>query len=270
MAIPEPGDHGRPIEFGASIEFAAPIEFGARAAPCPQEALMSTPIRFWFDFVSPYSYLASTQIRALAARHGRDLEPVPVLFAAMLGATGSRGPAEIPAKRAYVHRDILRIARGLGVPIEPPATHPFNPLTALRATGCVDDRDARWRFIEALFHATWVTSRRVDQPEVVARTADSIGLDGETLIARSREAGAKATLRRATEEALALRAFGVPTMRVDGELFWGVDSLARLERLLQGDRATTEEHLERWARVTPSAMRQPELAASPSEAGARK
>jgi 2-hydroxychromene-2-carboxylate isomerase len=216
---------------------------------------MATAIRFLFDYVSPYAYLASTQIRAVAARRARDVEAVPVLFAAMLDATGGRGPAEIPAKREYMFRDVVRLGRGLAVPIEPPATHPFNPLAALRVTGCVEDVAARWRLVDAIYRATWVEGQHVDQPEVVARIASDAGLDGAALVERAGAAEAKAVLRRATEDAVAAGAFGVPTMLVDGELFWGVDSLPLLDRFLGGENAVDAAVVERWRRVAPSATR---------------
>jgi|SRR5580692_3179984 protein-disulfide isomerase-like protein with CxxC motif len=128
------------------------------------------------------SYLASTQIRALAQRHGRDVEAVPVLFAGMLEATGNRGLAEIPAKREYMLWDVVRIARALGVRIEPPATHPFNPLTALRVAGCIAEQGARWQFVDAVYRAGWVEGQRVDQPEIVARIANGVGQHGGELV----------------------------------------------------------------------------------------
>jgi 2-hydroxychromene-2-carboxylate isomerase len=216
---------------------------------------VNDPIRFLFDYVSPYSYLASTQIHALAARHGREVEAVPVLFAGMLDATGGRGPAEIPAKREYMVRDVVRIARALGVTIEAPATHPFNPLTALRVTGCVHEQATRWRLVDAIYRSTWVKAERVDQPEVVARDADAVGLDGRALVEQAASAEAKARLRQATEEALRAGAFGVPTMVVDGQLFWGVDSLPYLERFLWGDKGADTATVARWRAVAPSAAR---------------
>ena len=77
-------------------------------------------LRFHFDYLSPYAYLAWTQIHALAQRHGRTVEPVPTLFAALLAHGGTKGPAEIPAKRIYVFKDALRTARLLGVPLQLP------------------------------------------------------------------------------------------------------------------------------------------------------
>ncbi len=211
---------------------------------------MTSAIRFLFDYVSPYSYLASTQIRTLARRYARDVEAIPVLFARMLNATGSRGPAEIPSRRDYMFRDILRLARMLDVPIEPPASHPFNPLTALRVTGCVEPREDRWRLVEALYAATWVRGSCVDQPDVVALTAGEAGFDGAALLEQAASAESKERLRDATERAIGAGVFGVPTILVDGELFWGVDSLPLMERFLAGERATDAERLERWRRVT--------------------
>jgi 2-hydroxychromene-2-carboxylate isomerase len=209
---------------------------------------MREPILFYFDYISPYAYLASTQLPALAARHGLEIRAVPVLFAAMLDASGARGPAEIPLKREYMFRDVNRLAKMFGVTIEPPATHPFNPLAALRMSHAADD----WRLVEALHRATWVDARRVDQPDVVIAVANEIGLDGKALFEKSQSAEIKARVRAVTEEAIGRGAFGVPTMIVNDELFWGVDSLPLLERFTStGERVDVS----RWRAIAPSAVR---------------
>jgi 2-hydroxychromene-2-carboxylate isomerase len=216
---------------------------------------MPGAIRFLFDYISPYSYLASTQIQALANRHERTVEAVPILFAGLLESTGSRGPAEVPPRRAYMHVDVMRLGRLLGVPIEAPATHPFNPLSALRATWCVTDESRRWRLVEAFYRATWVRALRIDRPEVVAAVATQAGFDGAALIEQSSAPEIKECLRSATQEAIALGAFGVPTILVDGELFWGVDSLPLIDRFLSGEKAFDAERLARWRALVPSAQR---------------
>lgn len=205
---------------------------------------MKRRIAFYFDYVSPYAYLASTQIRAIGERHGVEVEAVPVLFAAMLGSTGSRGPAEIPVRRAYMYRDVVRLGRALDVPIAPPATHPFNPLAALRFTHALEKAEERWRLIEALFRAAWVEGCRVDDPHVVAAVAAEQGFDADALAARA-----------VTDESIAMGVFGVPTMIIDGELFWGVDSIHLLERYLTKKDVPDPEELARWRAVVPSAMR---------------
>ena len=208
------------------------------------------PIRFYFDYISPYAYLASTQIRALGAKYGRAVTPIPVLFAAMLDASGARGPAEIPAKREYMFRDVNRLARMLDVPIAPPATHPFHPLLALRATTAAAEAGvtAQWRLVDALYRAVWVEGRRIDQAEVVSAIA------GAELVERAQAPDVKTKLRDRTAEAIAAGAFGVPTILADAELFWGVDSLPLLARFLGGERLDAST-LERWRALVPSAVR---------------
>ena len=114
------------------------------------------PIRLYFDFISPYAYLAWKGVHALAAEHGRSVEAVPILFAALLDAHGTKGPAEVPAKREYVFKDALRRATMAGLTLVPPPAHPFNPLLALRAASFpADDPAGQRRLIDELFAATW-------------------------------------------------------------------------------------------------------------------
>src|SRR4051795_1024240 len=119
----------------------------------------SPTITFYFDFISPYAFIAWTQIHAIAERNGCDVDAVPVLFAGLLDAHGTKGPAEVPAKRVYTFRDAYRKAHRLGLPpIRPPPPPPFNPLLALRAA-CLPSTllpgDAQRRLIDALYAATW-------------------------------------------------------------------------------------------------------------------
>src|SRR5262245_18617729 len=113
------------------------------------------PIRFHFDYLSPYAYIAWTQIHALGERHGRAIDPVSTLLAALLAAGETKGPAEIPAKRVWVFKDSFRTAKLLGIPFGPPATHPFNPLLALRISALDQPADEKRRAVDALFAATW-------------------------------------------------------------------------------------------------------------------
>jgi 2-hydroxychromene-2-carboxylate isomerase len=201
-------------------------------------------IDFYFDFISPYAYLAWTQIRPLAARHGRDVRPIPVLFAALLGHSGTLGPAEIPLKRAYLYKDTKRLAATFGVPFAPPPTHPFNPLLALRIAGI----DAST--IDPLYNAVWGDGGGIDSPERVAAI-----LGDDSLIARANEPAAKARLREATDAAIAAGVFGVPSMIADGELFWGCDSFGHLERFLEGNDPITPRDKEIYRALVPSATR---------------
>jgi 2-hydroxychromene-2-carboxylate isomerase len=213
-------------------------------------------VRFHFDFISPYAYLAWTQISALAERCGASVEPTPVLFAALLNHHGQKGPAEIPAKRRYVFKDVLRRGALLGVPIAPPPTHPFNPLLALR-TVLVAPAERQRALIDALFAATWGRARvkGLERPETVAAAAEEAGVAAPPLLERAGSQEAKDALRRVTDHAIAVGVFGVPTMVVDGELFWGLDSLDLLERHLGGEDSITPEVLAGLLDVSASAQR---------------
>src|SRR5580658_2214874 len=168
-------------------------------------------ITFFFDFISPYAYLAWTQIHALAERHGREVVPRPVLFAALLDANGQKGPAEIPRKRAYTFKDAVRSARRLGVPIAAPASHPFNPLLALRVASADVSPEERRALVDALFAATWQRSVDVTDPSKVSDIARGAGLDDDRLIEWARSNEAKERVKKTTDEALDAGAFGVPT-----------------------------------------------------------
>lgn len=218
-------------------------------------AMSRGPIEFYYDFISHNAYLAWTQLPALAARHGRTIEFVPVLFGAMLEANGQLGPAEIAPKRDWMIRDVLRKAARLGVPLEPPASHPFNPLTALRAASQPLPDGKLAALTDALFRAAWCERRSLEDPAVVADVASSVGLDGAAVVARCADPDVKARLRARTEAAMAAGVFGVPSMRVDGELFWGFDDFAHLELFLGGQDPLPRERLDEWMRVRPSVTR---------------
>lgn len=212
-------------------------------------------IRFHFDFVSPYAYLAWTQIHAIAERHGREVEPVPTLFAALLGANETKGPAEIPSKRRYVFKETLRHAFAMRVPFKPPPSHPFNPLLGLRAASLHMPAADRKRLIDALFLATWGGGPGITDPEVVIATLDAAGLSGRAIVESAGSPEVKARLKAQTDQALELGIFGVPTMIVEGELFWGVDSLGFVEQRLRGEDPITPELLASFLDVPASAVR---------------
>ncbi len=216
---------------------------------------MGEPVRFYFDFISPYAYLASTQVHAAAERAGRTVELAPVLFAALLDAHGTLGPAEVPAKRVYIFKDVLRSAHVLGVPLSPPPAHPFNPLLALRVASLELGVEDRRRLVDALFRATWGGGPGVTEPDVVAKIATDVGLDGPALVAAAGGADAKARVKARTDEALRLGAFGVPTLVVDGELFWGLDALPHAERRMRGEDPVTPELLSRFRDVPAGSVR---------------
>ena len=212
-------------------------------------------IRFYFDFISPYAYLAWTQIRALAARHEAEVEPVPVLFAALLNAHGTKGPAEVPAKRLWVFRDTFRHAAYLNLPFAPPPAHPFNRLLALRVSSTELPPGARLDLIDRLFRATWGGGPGVIDPVVVSMLIAEGGLDPERVMAEAATSAVKDRVRANTDHAISLDVFGVPTMEVGDERFWGFDSLIHVERHLEGRDPMRDVDLERWRNLPAASHR---------------
>ncbi|HQR20906.1 MAG TPA: 2-hydroxychromene-2-carboxylate isomerase [Burkholderiaceae bacterium] len=190
-------------------------------------------VEFYFDPISPYSWLAARQ-RSRFDAAGVALDFRPVLFAGLLAAHGNKGPAELPAKRVYTMRDTLRQAARLGVPAKGPPTHPFNPLRGLRLCIALDNAVERQRFGIALMDAAWEHGLDLTDDAVLGRIARECGLDGAALLARAGEADVKRRLVAATDAAIAAGVFGVPTFRVDGELFWGADRIDAVLWRLQG------------------------------------
>ena len=160
-------------------------------------------VDFYFDYVSPYAYLAWPSICGLCRQYEYQLRATPVLFAGLLNAHGNLGPAEVPAKRLYAFRHAQRVARDLGLPLRCPPAHPFNPLLALRVTCVVDDPSLRSQVISTLFDAVWGRGKPIDTPAAVRAAFDSLGFDLEAFIKAAGDPEAKARLRRQTDEAVA-------------------------------------------------------------------
>ncbi len=172
---------------------------------------------WYFDVLSPFAYL---QWRLLRRDHPEiTLNPKPVLLAAILNHHGQLGPAEIPGKRRHTYRMVLWQARQAGVPLVFPPAHPFNPLPALRLCLAAADRVAA---VDALFTHVWEQGRAADSIESLADVAAALGVsDPAAAIARD---DVKRELLANGEEALKLGMFGVPTLRIGNELFWGNDA----------------------------------------------
>ena len=198
---------------------------------------MNAPLDWYFDFISPFAYL---QWRRLRRDHADvALNPKPLLFAAILNHVGQLGPAEIPQKRRHTYRIVLWQAREAGIPLHFPPAHPFNPLPALRLCLAAPDRIAA---IDAIFAHLWERGAQGDSIEALADVAKSLGID-DPGVAIAREE-VKRELLANGEEAMALGVFGVPTLKVRDELFWGNDA-TELALAYANDAATLDAEMRR-------------------------
>ena len=195
---------------------------------------MAEPIDFYFDFSSPYGYLAATGIDALAGRHGRTVAWRPFLLGAAFKQTGQRPLTEQALRGPYSVRDFARSARLLGVPFRLPEVFPFAALAACRAFYWLADRDAPAArdLALALYRAAFAEGRPITAVDDVVMVAAPLGIDAAALRRAVEDPAVKARLRDATDQAIARGVFGSPFVIVDGEPFWGSDRLPQIERWL--------------------------------------
>lgn len=200
-----------------------------------------TTVRCYADPVSPYAWLGLADLERIEAM-GARIVVVPVLFAGLLNAHGTVGPAEVDAKRRYLFRDVMREAARRGLQFAGPPGHPFNPLPALRMCTAIEDDAQRRTLLVTLTRATWERGENLMDDETLVRLADAAGLDGTALLAAAQTPAVKAALADATAQAVADGVFGVPTFRIDGddELFWGADRIDALLWRLQGQSIDAE------------------------------
>lgn len=171
---------------------------------------------WYFDFISPYAYFASLRLDRLPA--SAQLVYRPVLFAALLNHWEQKGPAEIAPKRVWTYRACVWHAQQHGIAFRLPAAHPFNPLPYLRLCLAAGVTPGAVRLI---FDALWTTGCDPADASVVQHLAAQLNVDVDRLGDRT----VKDALRTGTEDALQAGVFGVPTLQIGGELFWGNDAL---------------------------------------------
>jgi 2-hydroxychromene-2-carboxylate isomerase len=207
---------------------------------------MTTSVDWYFDFVSPYSYIGLHRLGDLEA----NIRYRPVLFAGLLNHWGQKGPAEIPAKRRWTYRWCAWWARELGVPFRFPAAHPFNPLNHLRlavASGCEPEA------IRRIFESIWVSGEDAMDPERFKQLCADLRIDP----ARLSDAGIKDGLRANTEEAAARGVFGVPSLVIDAEVFWGADSIEFACAFLADPAVVRNDEMRRLDGLPVAAARKP-------------
>ncbi len=193
-----------------------------------------SPIDFYFDFSSPYGYLAATRINALAAHHQRRVNWRPILLGPMFKAAGTAPLLAIPLKGPYASRDIPRTARFMKIPYKHPETFPIGTQNTARAFYWLNDRDPvkAHQFALACYATYFAQGVDISPAEKVADIAASLGEDRAQVLAALADPAVKERLKNEVDAALAKGVFGSPYFIVDGEPFWGNDRLDQLDAWL--------------------------------------
>jgi len=197
---------------------------------------MSEPLEFYFDFSSPYGYLAAERIDELAAKYGRKVKWRPVLLGVIFKATGAAPLTTVPLKGDYAKLDFVRSARFMGIPYNPPSRFPLPTQMAARAYYWLHDRDCAMAraFAKAVYRAFFVEDRDVSDPEVVLAIAAAVGADRAAVAEAVESLEIKERLKAEVAAALEKGVFGSPFILCDGEPFMGADRLPQLEARLAG------------------------------------
>lgn len=194
-----------------------------------------TPIDFWFDFSSPYSFIAATQIDEIADDHGRTVRWRPFLLGPVMKQSGNTPLLDQPLKGDYLRQDVPRFARLYGLDFTLPAKFPIAALAPSRGFYWLAETDAEKakNFAMACLDAYYTDGDDITDPAVCAELADSVGADGQGLAEAIQTDAVKDKVKAAVAEAIEAGVCGAPFFIVDGQKFWGADRLWMLEEWLE-------------------------------------
>jgi 2-hydroxychromene-2-carboxylate isomerase len=196
---------------------------------------VSAPIDFYFDFSSPYGFLASEKIEALAQRHGREVSWRPMLLGVVFKQTGAAPLTQVPLKGPYSRRDMARSARFHGIDgFRMPSTFPISTQAPARIVLWLQSTDPAMatKVVHAEYRAFFVDDVDISGPDNAVSVAARCGIDAVAVRAAIDDQEIKDALRRSNDQAIAAGVFGSPFIVVDGEPFWGLDRLDQVERWL--------------------------------------
>jgi 2-hydroxychromene-2-carboxylate isomerase len=195
---------------------------------------MPQPIEFFFDFSSPYGYLASRKIDDLGLKHGREVVWKPILLGSIFKLTGMAPLTTIPMKGDYAQRDFARFARLLDVSFKMPAAFPFSSIHAVRAFWWLEGGDptAAHGLAQRLYNRAF-SGDDISNAQAVAEEAGVMGIDSDALLAGIETQAVKDRTRAENDAAIARGIFGSPYIIVDGEPFWGADRLDHVAKWLE-------------------------------------
>lgn len=193
---------------------------------------MSQQVEFFFDYGSPFSYLADTQLAPLAQRTGATVVYRPMLLGAVLKETGNASPMAVPAKGRYMGIELQRWATHYDVPFAANRFFPINTMRLMRGAVAAQQAGCFAEYHRVIYPAFWVESANLGEQDVIRSVLVKAGLNADLLLSRIEEPSVKEQLRLNTDEAVRRGVFGAPTFFVGEEMFWGNDRLMFVEKAL--------------------------------------
>lgn len=186
---------------------------------------MSKTVAFFFDFGSPASYLAWTQLPRIAEQAGAQITWKPMLLGAVFKAAGNQSPVMIPSKGRWMLQDLARFAARYGATMRFNPNFPINTLTLMRGAAGYQDGERFEHYVKTMFEALWVEQKNLGEPEVVAEVLSAAGFDPVEFERLVNDEAVKERLKATTEEAIKRGVFGAPTFFIDDEMHFGQDRL---------------------------------------------
>ena len=195
---------------------------------------MSKKVEFYYDFSSPYTYIASTRIEKVCEDNGAELEWKPFLLGGVFNDTGVKPALEIDNKFAYVKKDLADTSRYYGVEFQFPEHFPLISVKPMRGAFAASEKGLLVPYNHHLFKLYWTEGKNLSQDDILRAAVEEVGLDPDWFMARIVEQEIKDRLKEETSLAAARGVFGAPTVFVDDKMFWGNDRLAYLDKYLKG------------------------------------
>jgi 2-hydroxychromene-2-carboxylate isomerase len=196
---------------------------------------MREKVEFYYDFSSPYSYLASTKIEGICAKYGVGLDWKPFLVGGVYKETGNRAPLEVPSKKTYMIQDVKEWASHYGVELNFPDLFPVNSVKSMRGALVAKEQGRIRDYTHKLFKRYWIRNEDISQDDILRLALTELDMDYELFMKRINEQEIKDELRKETAEAVSRGAFGAPTIFLGDKMFWGNDRLLFLESYLKGE-----------------------------------
>ncbi len=196
--------------------------------------MQASTLDFYFDYLSPYAYFSWRKLAEFCKEHQLIINPQPIVFGKLLDHWGQLGPAEIPPKREWLAKYCNRYAALNGFEMNPPKYHPFNSLTALRLSLIEVCGENQLQVVSAIFDAGWTQGKDLGDANELISIVNNLGLNGPELYKKTQDINIKNILKINTAKAIEQGVFGVPTMIIDGQLFWGNDQFEHMALYVSG------------------------------------